>query len=97
MRPRLAIAAVSALAITASLVACSKTTNGDNNKTTQASQQTGAIDTDPAHSKGPAPAVPGATKGGTLKVLAETDFDYLDPTQTYTVNAMAAQLEFSAR
>ena len=95
MRPRLAIAAVSALAITASLVACSKTTNGDNNKTTQASQQTGAIDTDPAHSKGPAPAVPGATKGGTLKVLAETDFDYLDPTQTYTVNAMAAQLEFS--
>jgi peptide/nickel transport system substrate-binding protein len=94
MRPRLAIAAVSALALTVSLVACSKTTD----KTTtnkQASQQTGAIDSDPAHSKGPAAAVPGATKGGTIKVLAETDFDFLDPTRTYTVNAMAAQLEFS--
>ncbi len=94
MRPRLAIAAVSALAITVSLVACSKTTsnNGNNEK---ASTQSGSIDNDPAHSKGPAPAIPGATKGGTAYVLAETDFDFLDPTRTYTVNAMAAQLEFS--
>lgn len=95
MRPRLAIAAVSALAITASLVACSKTTNGNGGSDKQASEQTAAIDTNPADSKGPAPAVPGATKGGTIKVLAETDFDFLDPTRTYTVNAMAAQLEFS--
>lgn len=95
MRPRLAIAAVSALAITVSLVACSKTTNNNDNKDQQASQQTGAIDTDPAHSKGPAAAVPGATKGGTIYGLAETDVDFLDPTRTYTVNAMAMQLEFS--
>jgi peptide/nickel transport system substrate-binding protein len=94
MRPRLAIAAVSALAITVSLVACTKTTDskGGSNKASTAS---GSIDNDPAHSKGPAPAVAGATKGGTVYVLAETDFDFLDPTRTYTVNAMAAQLEFS--
>jgi len=47
-----------------------------------------AIFVAPAHSattswNGPAPAIPGATKGGTLTILNQGDFEHLDPARNY--------------
>ena len=47
-----------------------------------------AIFVAPAHSattswNGPAPAIPGATKGGTLTILNQGDYEHLDPARNY--------------
>jgi peptide/nickel transport system substrate-binding protein len=91
MRPRLAVAAVGALAVIASLGACGKNTGTNSGVSNEdlSRTSTGVIATDPAASKGPAPAVPGATKGGTLRIVRADDYTFLDPQQNYTLPATA--------
>jgi peptide/nickel transport system substrate-binding protein len=48
-----------------------------------------------ADSKGPAPAVPGAKKGGTVTDLEPSDFNHLDPGQLYVSNQLAIAPLFS--
>ena len=83
MRPRAAAAACGVLSLVVMLGACSKNTGQkattDANRTT-----TGVIATDPKDSKGPAPDVAGATKGGTFYILRETKISHLDPQRVYS-------------
>ncbi|MCZ2527710.1 ABC transporter substrate-binding protein [Streptomyces sp. HB2AG] len=41
---------------------------------------------DEAASRGPAPEVPGASGGGTVRVYQDADYDHLDPAQIYTAD-----------
>jgi peptide/nickel transport system substrate-binding protein len=93
MRPRRAVAAtgIAMLLAAAALGGCSKNTGGGGSEGDKSEQQSSAISTDPKDSQGPAPEVEGAKKGGTLKVLFETDFEHLDPQRTYLVQAMATE------
>jgi len=84
MHSRRAIAAGGVLIIlSAGLVACNKTTeegsNVDTNRVT-----TGVIATDPKDSRGPAPEVPGATKGGTFTIIRQTKISHMDPQRVYS-------------
>jgi peptide/nickel transport system substrate-binding protein len=88
MRPRVVLAAVAAVAVTAALGACTKNT-GSSGETGTGSTQSGAISTNPKDSQGPAPAVRGAKRGGTVYQLLESDYDHLDPTRAYVNNATA--------
>lgn len=81
-----------AVLLIVTLAACSKTTDEgskvDNDRVT-----TGVIATDPKDSAGPAPAVPGATKGGTFTVLRQTKISHMDPQRVYSfAGLMAAPL-----
>lgn len=90
-RPRLAVAAVGALALAAAMLgACSEKTQEGDQGDQGFTETQGVIATDPKQSQGPAPAVPGATKGGTLRVIQADDFEHLDPQRNYTLNATAA-------
>ncbi|MFI6760148.1 ABC transporter substrate-binding protein [Micromonospora sp. NPDC050417] len=94
MRPRRVIAATGvALVLASALAACSKNTGEvDPDRDDGAvRQQTSAIATDPKESQGPAPAIPGASRGGTIRTIMQADFEHLDPQRTYTVPAMAAE------
>lgn len=96
-RRRLGVAAAgTALVLAASgLAACSENTGDSGEEEQQQSRQTtSSIATDPKDSQGPAPEVPGAKKGGTLRLLYEIDFEHLDPQRTYVVQAMAVQQMF---
>lgn len=84
MRPRVALAAASAVVIVAALAACSKNT-GQHGSTSTAKLQAGGIGT-AADSKGPAAPVKGAVKGGTVYLLQEHDFQDLDPARMYINN-----------
>src|SRR5687767_68066 len=79
MRPRVA----AALALLLAVGACSETKEegpaADQNRTA-----TGVIATDPKDSMGPAPEVPGATKGGTFTIIRETKISHLDPQRVYS-------------
>ncbi|MGA8115640.1 MAG: ABC transporter substrate-binding protein [Actinocatenispora sp.] len=86
MRPRVAIAAAGAVAIVAALGACSKNTGDDGTAQSDIKHQEGGIGT-AADSKGPAPAVKGAKKGGTINLIQEKDFEHLDPARIYVNNA----------
>jgi peptide/nickel transport system substrate-binding protein len=83
MRPRVAAATCGAVLLVVTLGACSKNTgqgnNADANRTT-----TGVIATDPKDSLGPAPDVPGASKGGTFYILRQTKISHLDPQRVYS-------------
>ncbi|HEY3502909.1 MAG TPA: ABC transporter substrate-binding protein [Actinocatenispora sp.] len=79
----LAILAVGATALTA----CSKNTGAPADHTGKQAPQTSAIDSDPAHSRGPAKPVSGARRGGTLYALQEADFEHLDPQNVYISDA----------
>jgi peptide/nickel transport system substrate-binding protein len=97
MRPRLAVAATStALVVAASaLAACTENTGETNNSDNGGNRQfTSSIATDPKDSQGPAAEVPGARRGGTLKLITEADFEHLDPQRTYTFAAMSLQQMF---
>lgn len=48
-----------------------------------------AIARDPAASRGPAAAQPGARRGGTLHILRDAAYDHLDPQRSYTLQSMA--------
>jgi peptide/nickel transport system substrate-binding protein len=94
MRPRRGVAVTGvALVLASALVACSKNT-GENDPGPEdgtAQQATSAIASDPKESQGPAPAMAGAKRGGTIRTIVQSDFEHLDPQRTYTVNAWAAQ------
>jgi peptide/nickel transport system substrate-binding protein len=88
---RTPVAVVASAAVVVALGACGKNTgtgggidNSDLNRTSQ-----GVIATNPKDSQGPAPAVPGAKKGGTLRILREGDYEHLDPQRNYTLPATA--------
>jgi peptide/nickel transport system substrate-binding protein len=92
MRGRVATAAGGAIALMVSLAACSENT-GQSAKVDTDRVTTGVIATDPKDSMGPAPEVPGATKGGTVTILRETRISHLDPQRVYTfAGLMAAPL-----
>ncbi|WP_117215052.1 ABC transporter substrate-binding protein [Allorhizocola rhizosphaerae] len=67
----------------AAVTACTKTTNEGNNVDTNR-VTTGVIAMDPKDSRGPAPEVPGATKGGTLTILRLTKISHMDPQRVYS-------------
>ncbi|HEX6682243.1 MAG TPA: ABC transporter substrate-binding protein [Candidatus Limnocylindrales bacterium] len=67
----------------AALAACSKTTDEGNQVDTDR-VTTGVIATDPKDSRGPAPEVPGATKGGTFTVIRQTKISHMDPQRVYS-------------
>ncbi|WNI17529.1 ABC transporter substrate-binding protein [Actinacidiphila sp. ITFR-21] len=89
-----AIMAVGALSLTA---ACSSGGGGGTSST--GGNSASASSTPPpvpnyglgtaTDSKGPAPAVPGATKGGTVNDLDQAGFDYLDPAQQYVSDQLS--------
>ncbi len=83
MRPRVVAAASGVLSLVVMLGACSKNT-GQGTKTDANRTTTGVIATDPKDSMGPAPAVPGAAKGGTFYVLRQTKISHLDPQRVYS-------------
>ncbi|HEY3503522.1 MAG TPA: ABC transporter substrate-binding protein [Actinocatenispora sp.] len=92
MRRRVALAALSALALAGSLAACSKNTGtGDDGGNQKHAEQTSAIAMDPKDSTGPAAPVKGAVTGGTFHYLEESDFEHIDPQRTYIVDAMAVE------
>ncbi len=93
MRARLVTAAGGALALAVALGACSENT-GDSDDVLDPDQvRTGAIATDPKDSLGPAPEVPGATKGGTFHILRESKISHLDPQRAYSfAGLMGSQL-----
>lgn len=94
MRPRRVVAATGvALVLASALAACSENT-GDTDAGPEdgaVQQRTSAIATDPKESQGPAPAIPGANRGGTIRTIVQQDFEHLDPQRTYLVGAMAAE------
>lgn len=83
MRTRATAVASGALALIMMAGACSKNTGEDTTTATDRAQ-TGTIATDPKDSLGPAPEVPGATPGGTLRILRESKIAHLDPQRIYS-------------
>ncbi len=94
MRRRVALAVLSAVALTTTLAACSKNTGSDQGTTEKHAAQTSSIANDPKDSQGPAKPVPGAVTGGTFHYLSEQDFEHLDPQRTYVVDASAVEQLF---
>ncbi|MGH3662629.1 MAG: ABC transporter substrate-binding protein [Micromonosporaceae bacterium] len=82
------LAAVTTLALAASLSACTANT-GEDAAGGDLRNRSSVIATDPKDSLGPAPAVTGAQEGGTVTIIRETDYTHLDPQQTYTVSGWA--------
>jgi peptide/nickel transport system substrate-binding protein len=87
----LAATGIALVLASAALGGCQKNTGDSGSDSEKTQQQTSAIATDPKESQGPAPEVPGAKRGGTLKLLFESDFEHLDPQRTYLVQSMAIQ------
>lgn len=95
MRSKVALVALAALVAATALGACTKNTGNEDVGSTSVHKNTGGISTNPADSQGPAPAVAGAKRGGTLNYLMEADFEHLDPQRTYVVQAMAVEQLFA--
>ncbi len=92
MRPRVAAAAGTAIALVVMVGACSKNT-GQKSTTDTSRKTSGVIATDPKDSLGPATPVPGAAKGGTFYVLRQPKISHLDPQRVYSfAGLMASQL-----
>jgi peptide/nickel transport system substrate-binding protein len=77
----LAVLSIGALAVAIAASGCTSNNNTGNNA--NVNKQAGVVSYDPADSTGPAAPVSGATKGGTLTVLLNADFDHLDPARSY--------------
>jgi peptide/nickel transport system substrate-binding protein len=84
MRIRNAALAGGAVALVIAMSACSKTTDDGDDGVDPGRVQTGTIAMDPAASRGPAPEVPGAQKGGTVTVVRETKISHMDPQRAYS-------------
>jgi peptide/nickel transport system substrate-binding protein len=92
---RLKIGALTVSALSVALVAsgCSETKNEGSGGDAATNVQAGAISYDANDNKAPAPAVEGATKGGTLGVMLPDGFEHLDPARNYVnVQQLAGQL-----
>lgn len=91
MTKRKVIAAIAVVSAgTLALSACSSSGSSNTNQNTgpKSTVQNFSLGT-AADSTGPAPAVAGATKGGTVYDIEPTGFDYLDPTQQYVSNLLS--------
>lgn len=77
-----------------SLGACSENKGDSDTDQEQTRQTTSAISTDPKDSQGPAPEIPGAARGGTLRLIQQSDFEHIDPQRTYVVGGWAVQQMF---
>jgi peptide/nickel transport system substrate-binding protein len=91
---RFGVAALALGVTVTALAGCSKNT-GEHGGTTPRAQISGGIATDPADSRGPAPAVPGARRGGTIDLLQDSDYDHLDPQRTYSIREFAIEQQFA--
>ncbi|SCG36101.1 peptide/nickel transport system substrate-binding protein [Micromonospora echinaurantiaca] len=93
MRARHLTAMGGAIALVVALGACSENTGENAAGVDTNTPRTGAIATDPKDSLGPAPEVPGATKGGTFYILRESKISHLDPQRVYSfAGLMGSQL-----
>jgi peptide/nickel transport system substrate-binding protein len=91
-----AVAAAGAAIVLAAggLTACSENKGDSGTDQAQTQQATSAIATDPKESQGPAAEVPGAKKGGTLRLIQQSDFEHIDPQRTYTQGGLALDQMF---
>ncbi|WBB81062.1 ABC transporter substrate-binding protein [Micromonospora sp. WMMD882] len=78
---------IGALGVTLVAAGCTPTTDDDGGGDQGTRTQTGSVSYDPADNRAPAPAVEGATRGGTLTVMQVADFEHLDPARTYVNRA----------
>ncbi|GIL26958.1 ABC transporter substrate-binding protein [Actinocatenispora comari] len=79
-----------AVALIGMSTACSKNTGkGGNGDGPTAKVASGSISTDPADSKGPAAAIKGAKRGGTIISYHERDYEHLDPQRVYISDGQA--------
>ena len=89
MRRTLGALSVGVLAVALAATGCSKTTTSTGGNGKGPTAQTGGIGT-AAESKGPAKAVSGAVKGGTITVTSQQDFEHLDPQRVYVTDGQEA-------
>lgn len=91
-----AIVAAGALSLTAACSSGGGTTTGTKNttKSTPPPVPNYGLGT-AADSNGPAPAVPGAVKGGTVQDLDQAGFDYLDPAQQYVSDQLSVSVLYA--
>jgi peptide/nickel transport system substrate-binding protein len=89
MRLKGAIALGGVAALVVGLAACGKN-EGSSGGVDTGRKATGVIATDPKDSLGPAPEVPGATKGGTVTIIRETPISHLDPQRVYSFAGLSA-------
>ena len=95
---RRSTAIVALLTLVAVLGACSNNKRGDDDAGPDANRQaTGAIATDPKDSKGPAPEVSGAAKGGTVTVIRQSKVSHLDPQRVYSFIGLNASQLYARR
>jgi len=71
------------MAVALAAAGCQANTGSNNNGDTGGQKQESAISYNPADSLGPAAAVDGAVKGGTVNVLLVDDMEHLDPARSY--------------
>ncbi|QGN48719.1 ABC transporter substrate-binding protein [Micromonospora sp. WMMD558] len=85
MRRKIRTLSIGVLSVALVATGCTRTTEdgGTGNGNEEAKTQTGSISYEAADNQGPAKAVEGATKGGTITVLREFDFEHLDPARNY--------------
>jgi peptide/nickel transport system substrate-binding protein len=79
VRLKLGAVVLGSLAVALAASACTQTTQ----PTTGPTNQAGGSFVKADDLKGPAPAIPGATPGGTVTILGSTDFDDADPQGNY--------------
>lgn len=97
MRRRLT-APVALLTLVTVLGACSNNTKDDEDAGPDTNRQaTGAIATDPKDSKGPAPEIQGASKGGTVTVIRQSKVSHLDPQRVYSFVGLTASQLYARR
>ncbi|MEV0727900.1 ABC transporter substrate-binding protein [Polymorphospora sp. NPDC050346] len=94
MRRKLGALSAGVLAVALVATGCSETTDSEDGNG-EAVVQTGTIATDPAESQGPAKEVQGATKGGIVKILHESEFAHLDPQKIYVSDALSFATQFA--
>ena len=92
MRARLVTAAGGALALAVALGACTENTGHDDD-VLDPTRSAPARSRPTRRTQGPAPEVPGATRGGTVTIMRESKISHLDPQRAYSfAGLMGAQL-----
>lgn len=94
MRRTLAAVGITALAVGLAATACSKNNGTPNGGATHGPDGPLVFDNG---AKGPAPAVAGAKKGGTVYLLSSSDFDFFDPQNDYRGDGIQFSQELVTR
>ncbi|BCJ47115.1 ABC transporter [Actinoplanes ianthinogenes] len=84
-------------AVTLVLGGCGKTTEDDGGNDLGTREQSSVIAADPAASRGPAPDVAGAQKGGTVTILRNNKISHLDPQRAYSFIGLLSSASLYAR